>query len=83
MNNPGNTGHATSLRYGTEMEMTYREIAEELGVSYQSVQQTENRAIRKFKERFQTMFPDTWHLIEGEIQGGSFGREVLPFLWET
>ncbi len=80
MKNYGNTDHAISLKFGIEMDMTYQEIANELGVSYQAIQQMEAKAIKKFEKKFRDMFPDTWPIIKEEIEHGKFGREVMSFL---
>jgi hypothetical protein len=51
-----------------------------LGVSFQYIQQTEDRALTKFRKHFKQMFPDTWKLIEKDIVSGHFGRETVSML---
>jgi hypothetical protein len=80
MKTHGNTDNAVSLKYGLELEMTYREIAVKLGVSYQYVQQTETVALKKFEKKFRIMFPDTWPIIQEEIERGKFGRDTMHLL---
>lgn len=72
--NKASTGKCYSLKFNMEMETTYKEIAGEFGVTIQAIQQTETKALSKFKKRFCQMFPDTWPLIEKDIIHGYFGR---------
>ena len=57
-----------------DLNMSQKEIAEELGVSQQYIQHVETKALQKFKKRFCNMFPDTWPLIAKDIGRGHFGR---------
>jgi len=64
-----------STKYNiTELNMSQREISEELGISQQAIQQVETKALLKFKKRFCKMFPDTYPIIQTEIGRGIFGR---------
>ena len=58
----------------TELNMSQREISEEIGISQQAIQQIETKALIKFKKRFCKMFPDTYPIIQTEIGRGVFGR---------
>jgi len=78
MKTHGNKDNAYKL--GMIMEMTHQEIATEWRVTQQCVQQTEERALVKFKNHFEKMFPDTWKLVKEDILSGNFGREILPML---
>ena len=80
MKNHGNKDQAVSFKYGMELESTYREIANELGTSFQYIQEVEALALKKFEKKFRAMFPDTWPILQEEIQSGKFGREVVPFM---
>jgi len=62
-----------SLKWNMELENSYQEIANVLGVSYQAIQQTEQKALRNFKQKFCRMYPDTWKLIKKDIESGHFG----------
>jgi hypothetical protein len=78
MKTHGNKDNA--YKFGMMMEMTHQEIANEWCVTQQCVQQTEERALVKFKNNFKSMFPDTWYLVKEDILSGNFGREVMPLL---
>lgn len=63
-------------RYSYVLNMTQGEIAKQLGVSRQAISQMEQRALNKFKTTFCNMFPDTWRLIQEDIEKGWFGHEI-------
>jgi len=63
-------------RYSYVINMSHDEIAKRLGVSRQAIQQMEKRALKKFKQKFCLMFPDTWKLIQNDIEKGWFGHEI-------
>ena len=68
----GKSGIPYSHLSNDYLHCTQEEIAEELGVSQQYVQQVEKRALVKFKKRFCSMYPDTWKLIQDDIGRGYF-----------
>lgn len=70
-------------RLSSGFDMSHREIAEQLGVSKQTIQQTEQRALSKFEQRFCDMFPDTWKLIQEDIVKGWFGKDIENVNSET
>jgi len=70
------TNFAYSTKYGiTDLLFSQKEVAEKLGVSQQYIQQVETVALRKFKQRFMKHYPDTWKLIQNDIERGHFGRK--------
>jgi transcriptional regulator len=58
----------------SDLHMSQKEVAIELGVSQQYVDQIEKRALQNFKKKFCNLFPDSWELIQNDIERGHFGR---------
>lgn len=65
-------GRKTARRYtrsasnedDTDLAMSQTEIAKEIGITSQAVSMYEVRALKKFKEQFEKMYPDTIGLIK-------------------